>query len=101
MREKSKAVVGTARVAAVGVGETRSHLKMSTELLRLPQNARVRLSPLGAVRCRSLAFREGIVVGSGRSHGTVRVMFDGFKSPTSLHETYLELVPGFLHRPAK
>ena len=59
----------------------------------LPKDTRVRLSPLGAVRCPNLIGRDGVVVGSGRYRSTVRVLFDGFKSPTSLHNTYVEVVP--------
>jgi len=57
-----------------------------------PQLTRVRMSALGAMRCPNLAGREGVVVGAGRYRSTVRVMFDGFKSPTSLHATYVEAV---------
>jgi hypothetical protein len=31
---------------------------------------------------------------TGRYRSTVRVMFDGFRSPTSLHRTYIEPVAG-------
>lgn len=51
------------------------------------------MSALGVIRCPNLAGREGVVVGSGRYRSTVRVMFDGFKSPTSLHNSYIEAVP--------
>jgi hypothetical protein len=50
------------------------------------------MSVLGAARCPNLAGREGVVIGSGRYRSTVRVMFDGFKSPTSLHSSYIEPV---------
>lgn len=50
------------------------------------------MSALGAVRCPNLAGREGVVIGSGRYRSTVRVLFDGFKAPTSLHSTYIEAV---------
>jgi hypothetical protein len=53
---------------------------------------RIRMSALGAARCPSLAGREGVVVGAGRYHSTVRVLFDGFRSATSLHRTYIEPV---------
>jgi hypothetical protein len=53
---------------------------------------RIRMSALGAVRCPNLAGKEGVVVGSGQYRSTVRVMFDGFKWPTSLHSTYVEAV---------
>lgn len=62
------------------------------EQLPIPQRTRVRMSALGALRCPNLAGREGVVVGAGRYRSTVRVMFDGFKSPTSLHSTYVETV---------
>jgi hypothetical protein len=52
------------------------------------------MSALGAVRCPNLAGREGTVIGRGRYRSTVRVMFDGFRSATSLHSTYLEPVAG-------
>jgi hypothetical protein len=51
---------------------------------------RVKMSPLGAARCPSLADREGVVVGGGQYQGTVRIIFDGFKAPTSLHRDYVE-----------
>jgi len=57
-----------------------------------PQLTRVRMSALGAARCPNLAGREGVIVGVGRYRSTVRVMFDGFKWPTSLHSTYVEAV---------
>ena len=58
----------------------------------VPQLTRVRMSALGAARCPNLAGREGVIVGAGRYRSTVRVMFDGFKWPTSLHSTYIEAV---------
>lgn len=65
----------------------------SNEPPLLPKNTRVRLTTLGMVRCANLVGREGVVVGSGRYRSTIRVLFDGFKSPTSLHNTYVEAVP--------
>jgi hypothetical protein len=50
------------------------------------------MSALGATRCPNLAGREGVIVGSGRYRSTVRVIFDDFKSPTSLHSSYIEPV---------
>ena len=66
--------------------------KPPDETLPVPQLTRVRMSALGAVRCPNLAGREGVIVGMGRYRSTVRVMFDGFKWPTSLHSTYVEAV---------
>jgi hypothetical protein len=57
-----------------------------------PRLTRVRLTALGAVRCPSLVGREGVVVGSGRNPGTVRVMFEGSRTAVSLHSTYVEAV---------
>ena len=57
-----------------------------------PQLTRVRMSALGAAPCPNLVGREGVIVGAGRYRSTVRVMFDGFKWPTSLHSTYVEAV---------
>jgi hypothetical protein len=57
----------------------------------LPPPARIKLSALGAARCPRLADREGVIVGGGRYPSTVRVIFDGSKSPMSLHRDYIEL----------
>jgi hypothetical protein len=61
---------------------------------RLSPRTRIRMSALGAVRCPNLAGREGVVIGTGRYRSTVRVMFDGFRSATSLHNSYIEPVAG-------
>lgn len=66
-----------------------SHSEPPNELPRL---TRVRMSALGEARCPNLAGKEGTVVGSGRYPSTVRVMFDDFSWPTSLHSTYIETV---------
>ena len=52
------------------------------------------MTALGAARCPNLAGREGVVIGTGRYRSTVRVIFDGFRSATSLHSTYIEPVSG-------
>jgi hypothetical protein len=61
---------------------------------RLSPRTRIRMSVLGAARCPNLAGREGVVIGTGRYRSTVRVKFDGFRSATSLHNTYIEPVAG-------
>lgn len=58
----------------------------------LPGRIRVRMSALGAIRCPNLAGREGVIIGTGRYRSTFRVMFDRFKSATSLHSTYIETI---------
>ena len=65
---------------------------MSSNKIEITIGARVKLSPLGAVRCPGLADREGVVVGGGRYPSTARVIFDGFRAPTSLHRDYVEPV---------
>jgi hypothetical protein len=76
------------------LGSSRSPKEPSEERPGLLPRTRVRMSALGAARCPNLAGREGIVVGAGRYRSTVRVMFDSFRSPTSLHRTYVEPVAG-------
>ncbi|MCK1513623.1 hypothetical protein IVB22_13790 [Bradyrhizobium sp. 190] len=69
----------------------RSH-KEPSDQPPLPERTRIKMSALGATRCPNLAGRQGVIIGSGRYRSTVRVMFDDFKSPTSLHSTYIEPV---------
>jgi hypothetical protein len=54
---------------------------------------RFRMSHLGSARSPILARKEGIIVGEGRYYRSVRVQFDGNKSPTTLHCDYIELIP--------
>ncbi|WFU15363.1 hypothetical protein [Bradyrhizobium sp. CB3481] len=58
----------------------------------LPGRIRIRMSALGAIRCPNLAGREGVIIGIGHYRSTFRIMFDGFKSATSLHSTYIETI---------
>ena len=55
--------------------------------------ARFKMSARGLARSPSLAGKEGIIIGSGRYHNAVRVQFDGYKSPTTLHRDYIETIP--------
>jgi hypothetical protein len=55
--------------------------------------ARFRMSVLGAARNPRLAEKEGTVVGGSRLNSSVRVLFDGRKSPMSLHRDYIEQIP--------
>ena len=54
---------------------------------------RFRMSRLGSARSSILARKEGIIVGEGRYYRSVRVQFDGNKSPPTLHCDYIELIP--------
>jgi len=51
---------------------------------------RVRLSELGLQKLRRMRNRPGIVVGYTRNPTAVSIKFDGNKSSTSLHTSYLE-----------
>ncbi len=77
----------------MALGSSRSPAAPS-EQQRLSPPTRIRMSALGAVRCPNLAGREGTVIGTGRYRSTVRVIFDGFRSATTLHSTYIEPVAG-------
>jgi hypothetical protein len=48
------------------------------------------MSALGAARSPRLAKKEGIIVGGSRLNCSIRVLFDGSKSPMSLHRDYVE-----------
>ena len=76
------------------LGSSRSPAEPPEERLALAPSTRIRMSALGAARCPNLARREGVVIGTGRYRSTIRVMFDGFRSATSLHSTYIEPVAG-------
>jgi hypothetical protein len=54
---------------------------------------RFRMSALGAARNPRLADKEGTIVGGSRLNSSVRVLFDGRKSPISLHRDYIEQIP--------
>ncbi len=51
---------------------------------------RFRMSALGAARSPRLAKKEGTIVGVSRINSSLRVLFDGSKSPISLHRDYVE-----------
>jgi len=55
--------------------------------------ARFKISVLGAARNPRLAGREGTIVGSSRLNSSVRVLFDGRRTPMSLHRDYIEPRP--------
>jgi hypothetical protein len=51
------------------------------------------MSGLGAARCPRFAERKGVVIGRVRHNSSIRVLFDGYKSPVSLHRDYIEQIP--------
>jgi hypothetical protein len=58
----------------------------------IAKGARFRMSVLGAARNPRLAEKEGTIVGGSRLNSSVRVLFDGRKSPMSLHRDYIKLI---------
>jgi hypothetical protein len=51
------------------------------------------MSVLGKTRNPGLADKEGTIVGVSRINSSLRVLFDGRKSPISLHRDYIEQIP--------
>jgi hypothetical protein len=51
---------------------------------------RVRMSALGASRCARLAGKTGTIVGGSVYVNSVSVLFDGNRSPTTIHREYVE-----------
>ena len=78
----------------MALGSSRSPAEPPEERPLLSPRTRIRMTALGAARCPNLAGREGVVIGMGRYRSTIRVMFDGFRSATSLHSSYIEPVAG-------
>jgi hypothetical protein len=52
--------------------------------------ARFQLTELGTQRCANVSGTAGVIVGFSRANGSIRVLFDGTKTPRSLHRTYIE-----------
>ena len=73
-------------------GEFRNSGQNSDRPSRAPiaVGARFRMSALGAARSPRLAKKEGIIVGCSRLNCSIRVLFNGSKSPMSLHRDYVE-----------
>jgi hypothetical protein len=57
------------------------------------KGVRFELSKLGIVRNPRFAKRNGTVIGNSRVNNSVRVLFDGRKTPMSLHRDYIKLIP--------
>jgi hypothetical protein len=65
-------------------------MTVKIEGLDLELGSRFQLTRLGAERCSKLIGQVGIIVGFSRTNGSIRVLFDGTKTPRSLHRTYIE-----------
>ena len=77
-------------IAAVADGTT-DHSVASLIFL----GARIRMTLLGAARNPHFAGRQGTVVGRSRINGSVRILFDGRKTPISLYRDYVETIALF------
>jgi len=53
---------------------------------------RVQISALGASRCPRLAGKTGTIVGRSIYVNSVGILFDGNKSPSTIHRDYLEAI---------
>ena len=56
------------------------------------KGVRFELSKLGRARNPRFATREGTIIGNSRVNNSVRVLFDGRKTPMSLHRDYIKVV---------
>ena len=73
---------------------------MTDDIFDLAIGARCRLSRLGFARSPRTTTRAGTIVGRGRSTRSVRVLFDGYSRPVSLHRKYVELISAEAEEPA-
>jgi hypothetical protein len=74
--------------SSVAVDSTRSRNHSTPSSIVV--GARCRMSLLGSTRNQRLAGKEGAVVGNSRLNSSVRVLFDGRRTPVSLHRDYIE-----------
>jgi hypothetical protein len=56
------------------------------------KGTRCRLSELGIATNPRATMKAGIILGRGRSANNVRILFDGLKTPVSLHKKYIEVI---------
>lgn len=73
---------------------------MADDIFDFTIGARCRLSRLGVARSPRTTMRAGTIVGRGRSTSSIRVLFDGYSRPVSLHEKYVELISAEPDAPA-
>jgi hypothetical protein len=65
---------------------------MTDDIFDFAIGARCRLAWLGIERNPRAKMTTGTIVGKGRSANSVRVLFDGYTTPVSLHRKYIELI---------
>jgi len=73
--------------SGIAVNATRND---GREASRIFIGARIKMSKLGKARNPHFADKEGTIVGSSRLNNSVRVLFDGRRTPLSLHPDYVE-----------
>ena len=91
---------GSAKGFVISTDEPRSVVTQGSyrngarlEMPPIAIGSRFRMTALGAARCPRHAQKEGTIVGASRLNSSVRVLFDGYKSPVSLHRDYIQQVP--------
>lgn len=62
------------------------------DIVEFVKGSRCRLIELGMAANSRSTMKAGTVLGRGRSANSIRVLFDGFKTPVSLHKKYIELI---------
>ena len=76
--------VGAPAIAANPIGRDRAQASP------IFIGARIKMSLLGAMRNPHLARKEGTIVGISRLNSSIRILFDGRRTPMSLHRSYIE-----------
>jgi hypothetical protein len=71
------------------IDRTQAPIAQSTSLVT---GMRIRMSELGAARCPRIAEKTGVIVGRSQQNSSVRVLFNGSRSPVSLHRDYVEQI---------
>jgi hypothetical protein len=65
---------------------------IKSEDFDLKLGSRFQLTRLGVERCPKFGEQTGVVVGFSRANRSIRVLFDGTKTPRSLHRSYIESI---------
>ena len=76
---------------------------MSEDQVEFAKGARCELNQLGIERHPRTDLRAGTVIGKASTPNTLRVLFDGSKTPVSLHRKYIQLLvsPEMKHSTSK
>ena len=76
----------------IGIAADTGRREKSSAAANVVIGARFKMSLLGSMRNKRLAGKEGLVVGNSRINRSIRVLFDGRRTPMSLHPDYIELI---------